>query len=242
MSLAFAAGGCLGEPPPVGGGSTDAEDSTSGTETTATPDSTGGASQSQSPACIDYLACVAEAAPEQLPDAEAQYGPDGSCWSDASTAVQCDVTCREQIDVLCPIQGTGGGTGDEPLLCSIEALVPGADSPVEAGEGAEQLPIEIGALLERNCGCHYVDSAELDPEVPAYNGGLPMATWPDFHSSFMGQTVYLQVQQRSVVELSMPPPFFCDSLDFGSLDAADYMLLEAWLAAGAPDAVRWAGS
>jgi len=112
-------------------------------------------------------------------------------------------------------------------------------SPVQAGEGAGVLPLAIGALLERNCGCHYVDPRQLSPEVPAYFGAMPMATWPDFHTPFMGTLTYLRVQQRAVVELGMPPPYFCDSLDVGSLSAEDHALLQAWLEAGAPDAAAW---
>ncbi len=238
LLLAVMLAGCLGEPPPVGGGSSSSSSSsTTGTVTTAPVDSTGGVPQG--PACIDYLDCLEQVDPPMRPDAEAEYGPMGSCWVDSATAAQCEATCEEQTLLLCPPSGSGGGTGSDPLLCSIEGLAPGSASPVEAGEGAEVLPAEVGDLLERNCGCHYLDAAKLDPRVPAYNGALLMATWQDFHTSFMGQLTYLRVQQRSIVELSMPPVFFCDSLEFGSLDADDYALLSAWLEAGAPDAMQW---
>ena len=204
------------------------------------PDSTGGPVD-QSPACAEFLACIAELEPPMLPSNPERFEAGGSCWVDATAAQECTASCEAETERLCPPMGSGGGTGDDPLLCSIEALAPTAISPVEVGEGAEQLPPEIGDLLERNCGCHYVDPARLDPEVPAYFGAITMATWQDFHSPFMGQQTYLRVQQRSVVELSMPPPFFCDSLEFGSLGADDFALLGAWLDAGAPDAATWTG-
>lgn len=236
--LALAA--CPSEPPPVGGGTTDATSSSSSSDggSTSTPDSTAG--PSQTPACADYLACLAETDPGQLPAAEAEYGPEGSCWSDAATAIACDAACLAQLEQRCPT-GSGGGTGDDLLRCSIEALAPGIDSPVEVGDGAEQLPPSVGDVLERNCGCHYVDPRQVDREVPAYFGAMPMATWQDFHTPFMGMLVHQRVRQRAVVELSMPPPFYCDSLDLGSLSTEDHALLQAWLDAGAPDAARWGG-
>lgn len=231
---------CLGETPPVGGGSSESTSSASSTSTSSgvAPDSSGG--PSQTPACVDYLECLAQDEPALVPAAEAEYGPTGTCWGDAATAEQCDATCLSETELRC-LSGSGDGTGDEALACSIEGLVPGARSPVEAGDGPMLLPAPIGALLERNCGCHYLDAAQLDPEVPAYNGAMRMATWEEFHTPFMGTLTYLRVQQRSVVELSMPPPFFCDSLDLGSLSADDHALLGAWLDAGAPDAARWGG-
>ena len=134
---------------------------------------------------------------------------------------------------------TAGGTGEEPLACSMDALRPTAPSPVDAGTEAEQLPISVGVALENNCGCHYIDPKALDPEVPAYFGGLTMATWQDFHTPFMGTLTWQRVQQRTIVELSMPPQYFCGDLDQGSLSHEDYELLADWLEAGAPDAVRW---
>lgn len=191
-------------------------------------------------ACLDYLECVAMVAPEQLAEAEAEYGQAGRCWSDAALADQCAATCSTERDALCP-EGTAGGTGETPLQCSIEGLLPGSPSPVEVGDGVEVLPPAIGDVLERNCGCHYVDPRALDPAAPAYFGTMPMATWSDFHGRFMGQLVWQRVQQRAVVELNMPPPYFCDELDMGSLSIEDHALLQAWLGAGAPDAAAWDG-
>jgi hypothetical protein len=239
MGLALA--GCLGEPPPVGGGTSEASSSTAGPSTsdTATPDSSEGP-PAQTPACVDYLECLAADQPALVPAAEAEYGPAGTCWSDAATAAQCDATCLSETERRC-LSGSGDGTGGDVLACSIEGLLPGTASPVQAGDGALQLPLAIGALLERNCGCHYLVGQPLSPDVPAYNGMMAMATWQDFHTPFMGVLTYQQVQQRAVVELGMPPPFFCDTLEVGSLSAEDHALLQAWVEAGAPDAARWGG-
>lgn len=237
LGLIFA--GCLGAAPPLGGGTSESSgSSSSSTSTSAAPDSSGGLTQTA--ACADYLECLAADEPALLPEAELEFGPAGTCWADATTAEQCDATCVAETEQRCAT-GSGDGTGEEPLKCSIEALVPGARSPVQAGDGAALLPVAIGDALERNCGCHYVDSARLDPEVPAYNGAMRMSTWEEFHTPFMGTLTYLRVEQRAVVQLGMPPPFYCDDLDMGSLSTADYTLLQAWLDAGAPDAARWGG-
>lgn len=236
--LALALAGCTSEPPPVGGGTS--ESGTSGGSTsTAAPESSG-EPLGQTPACADYLECLAQDEPALVPAAEAEYGPMGTCWSDPATAAECDATCMEETDQRC-LSGSGDGTGGEVLACSIEGLQPGTASPVQAGDGAGVLPRPIGSLLERNCGCHYVDTRQLGPEVPAYFGAMPMATWQDFHSPFMGTVIYELVQQRAIVELGMPPPYFCDALDVGALSTEDHALLQAWLEAGAPDAARWGG-
>lgn len=237
--LAFALVGCPSEPAPVGSGTSEAEGSGSSSTTTAAPDSSGGP-LAQTPACADYLECLAQDEPALLPMAEAEYGPAGTCWSDAATAAQCDATCQSETERRC-LSGSGDGTGGDVLTCSIEGLLPGAPSPVQAGDGAGVLPLAVGALLERNCGCHYLDPRQLSAEVPAYFGTMAMATWQDFHTPFMGTLTYQRVHQRAVVELSMPPPYFCDALDLGSLSTEDHALLQAWLEAGAPDAARWGG-
>ena len=175
VGLVLALAGCLGEPPPVGGGTSEG-DGTGSSSSTAAPDSSG-EPLAQTPACADYLECLAQDEPALLPAAEAEYGPMGTCWSDAATAAECDATCLDETTQRC-LSGSGDGTGGEVLACSIEGLQPGAASPVQAGDGAGMLPRPIGALLERNCGCHYVDTEQLGPEVPAYFGTMPMATWP----------------------------------------------------------------
>lgn len=236
--LAGLALGCPSTAPPVGG-SGDTTGAT-GSSSSAPPltDSTG--APPPSAVCVDYLACVAEADPDGLPAAEAEVGEGSDCWSDPAASTECEATCIMGLDALCP-EGTAGGTGEPPLTCSIEGLLPGAPSPVVAGEGSEVLPVSVGDALERNCGCHYVDPRALEPTVPAYFGGMAMATWADFHQTFMGQLVWQRVQQRAVVELNMPPPYFCDELDQGSLSNEDHALFQAWLEAGAPDAATWGG-
>lgn len=230
--------GCV-EPDAVAG--TDASTSAA---TTTSSGPTGandtGTTVPQSPACADYLACLGDVAPDEVAQATGEIGPDGTCWVDAGTAAACDAECSEQLGLRCGSgSGSGSETGEPPLRCSIEGLLPGTPSPIVAGAAAEQLPLEVGDVLERNCGCHYLAAAELDRTVPAYQGTIALATWQDFHAPFGAMLTWQHVQQRAVTELSMPPSFFCDSLALGSLSAEDHALLEAWLASGAPDGASW---
>ncbi len=193
----------------------------------------------QSPTCSDYMACLAVALPDQIPIDAPRYGPQGSCWAEPAMATECTIVCASRTESLCPSGDTAGGTGNEEPLCSIDAVLPGAPNPIEAGDGVGQLPVEIGEILEANCGCHYVDGDRLDREIPAYFGALAIATWADFHAPFMGQPTWQRVRVRAIDELNMPPTYFCGEAVFGSLNVSDYVLLRDWLDASAPDAARW---
>lgn len=232
--------GCLGQSPSLGGGGRSTGDSGSGTNgaESAEPDSSGGIEQT--PLCAEYLQCVQGEDPSALPEAEARYGVDGPCWANPNYAGQCDEECLEGLVALCS-EDSDGGTGEQALLCSLDALLPGATSPVESGLSAEQLPESVGRILEDNCGCHYVSADEVDRSVPVYLGPMPMSTWSDFQAPFGGQTVWQEVRQRAIVELGMPPAYFCDDLAIGSLSVDDHTLLSAWLDEGAPDAPTFAG-
>lgn len=219
------------------GASTSSGDSS--TTTTGGESSTSGGALPQAPACITYLGCLAQVAePDAVAAGEAMYGADAQCWTSSERAAECADECMALADEQCG-GSSGSETGEAPLVCAIESLVPGAPNPIVAGTAPGELPIDIGDLLARNCGCHYVDDAALAPEVPAYLGAMPMATWQDFHAPFNGVLVRDRVAERAVVQLSMPPPFYCDALAFGSLSAEDHALLEQWLAAGAPDGASW---
>lgn len=209
------------------------------TSTVATSvESTGGAVQTA--ACAEYLACLGEIAPDEVEDATIELGPDGTCWQDATTAAACDAECTTQLEQRCmPATSSSSETGEPALKCAIESLVPGMPSPIDAGTGVGQLPLEIGDVLERNCGCHYVDPSDLERGVPPYNGTIALATWQDFQSPFNGIPTWQRVRQRAVVELNMPVPFYCDVQEFGSLSTEDHALLDAWLTAEAPDGASW---
>lgn len=219
------------------GTSSTGADSTS--TTTTSEGSTGTGPLPQAPECVTYLACLAETADDDaIAAAEALYGEQATCWLAANTAAGCASECSMLADEQC--SGSSGSETGEPLpRCAIEALVPGTPNPIVAGTDVGQLPLDIGDLLARNCGCHYVDDAALAPEVPAYLGAMQLATWQDFHSPFNGVAVRDRVAERAIVQLSMPPVFYCDSLAFGSLSAEDHALLDQWLAAGAPDGASW---
>lgn len=225
--------------PVVDNGGTSSSGADTTTTSTTSEGSTSAGSLPQAPECVTYLACFAETADaDELAAAEAMYGEQAACWLQPDAAAACAAECSELADAQC--SGSSGSETGEPLLrCAIESLVSGSPNPIVAGTDVGQLPLDIGDLLARNCGCHYVDDAALAPRVPAYLGAMQMATWQDFHAPFNGIMVADRVADRAIVQLSMPPPFYCDSLAFGSLSAEDHALLEEWLVAGAPDGASW---
>ncbi len=239
--LALGIAACVPTPglPSADSTSTTASSTESATATGSTSvDPTGGGAQT--PACAEYLACLGEIAPDEVEDATIELGPSGTCWVDATTAAACDIECNTMLEQRCaPSTSSGSETGEPPLKCAIESLVPGTPSPIDAGTGVGQLPPEIGDVLERNCGCHFVDPTALERDVPAYKGTIALATWQDFQSPFNGIPTWQRVRQRAVVELSMPVPFYCDVQEVGSLSTEDHALLDAWLTAEAPDGASW---
>ncbi len=228
---------CVATEPDPAAGSTGMVDTTA-VATTAPMETSSGGDVPQSPLCAAWLTCLADVAPAELDAAAVQYGPDGTCWSDADLAMQCEAACDDELAKRCGA-GSSGDSGDPPLKCSIEGLVPGASNPIDAGDGVGQIPTAIGDVLSRNCGCHYLDAAELDRTVPAYLGMIALTTLADFHAPFQGAPTYQRVHQRAIVEVNMPPVFYCDSLAVGSLSLEDRAALEAWLLAEAPDGASW---
>jgi len=166
------------------------------------------------------------------------YGPDSPCWNDATSASTCATDCETGLEAC--MVGGGDGTGEDPPPCSLPVVAPGAESPVEMGERAGAIPTEIGIIFEDYCGCHLVDdNADLVPLTPEYNGTIRFTTWDEVQAPFQGQPTYREIEVRSITQLSMPPVYHCDTLDFGSLSADAYEVLADWLAAGAPDGASW---
>jgi hypothetical protein len=53
----------------------------------------------QTPACKRWVDCVAAELPAMLADAQAAYGPSGTCWSgDDESRAACDEGCRSSLD------------------------------------------------------------------------------------------------------------------------------------------------
>lgn len=144
---------------------------------------------------------------------------------------------------------TAGTTGEVDLHCGIDDLNPGSTNPIVAGDGAMQIPTEIGDVLATNCGCHYVDM--LDRAVADYLQGTaaqPMLieTWAQW------QGMYPTVPPKSPIDeslarldpastLPMPPATACDVGTGLNITAEDKALLVDWLMQGAPDGASWMG-
>lgn len=198
--------------------------------------STGGVAPS--PACADYLACLTDTQSRELMAAQEQFGPGGPCWTDQASADACAEQCDAGLETCALAEGDG--TGDAPLLCSIDAVAPGVRSPVVMGDRAGMLPTEIGQIVEDFCGCHLVENNDQLVELtPEYNGPIRLTTLEEFHAPFQGQPTYRVVELRSITQLNMPPVYHCDTLDFGSLPTDAYEAMADWVDAGAPDGASW---
>jgi hypothetical protein len=84
--------------------------------------------------CEQYLNCLAEVAPDGLPDAQQGFGPDGTCWKGSlMTAEQCLAACQAGLDQWheafpdepqCGTVGDGGtGTANGQYLFAVATTV-----------------------------------------------------------------------------------------------------------------------
>lgn len=142
---------------------------------------------------------------------------------------------------------TAGTTGDVELLCGIDDLNPGSTNPIVAGDGAMQIPTEIGNVLATNCGCHYIDM--LNRPVPDYFQGteahaMAIDTWANWRLPYgpMAKSPIDESLARldPASLLPMPPPASC-SVSGANIAADDKALLVDWLMQEAPDGASWMG-
>lgn len=147
------------------------------------------------------------------------------------------------------LPGCAGGEsstsgGDELLACGLADLDPGAANPVVAGDGAMQIPTEIGAIFTANCGCHLNTSITLARGVAPYPPTLPfkMATWADWHSDYAaGVSMLEQARPRldpSALSL-MPQKGVCNVGNGETMPADERSRLLEWIDAGGPDGASW---
>ncbi|MBC8071794.1 MAG: hypothetical protein IAG13_25940 [Deltaproteobacteria bacterium] len=139
-----------------------------------------------------------------------------------------------------------GDSGEEPefLGCGLDPLAPGAESPIVAGDGVDQIPTEIGFLLANSCGCHYSEGP-FARNVPAYSGTIEMATLDDWRALVppaRTQTL-LQLAATRVADESpggMPPPLApCDIGTGDAMPPAERARLLQWMMADGPDGTSW---
>ncbi|MCR9162364.1 MAG: hypothetical protein ACE37F_31555 [Nannocystaceae bacterium] len=223
---------------------TDAGTSASAEVSTGAGASTGpGNVFDQTLACQSWLECLDDNAAEQL---SAQYGPGGSCWTQTVSIVEmCDADCVQGYNAECVGGGSHGSgaetTGPTPDIdeCDLQMLAPGAESLVEAGDMPALIPTEIGTVLERVCSCHVADLEAFVPDAPLYYGNARFYTYDQMHAFFEGAAMYVEVGIRALDELNMPPTYYCGEGEYGSLNADEYEILQAWVEAEAPDGAQW---
>lgn len=137
--------------------------------------------------------------------------------------------------------GETSESGSGPVLCSLSAVDPDAESPVVSGDGAGVIPSAIGTALEENCGCHYTDSVSDPMLYFPYSGGTQLQTLANFtddyagaNSNYAGMAAWMAVQDRVITQATMPTAV-CETEEGGIMSAADFALFEAWFEQGAPD-------
>lgn len=147
--------------------------------------------------------------------------------------------------------GEGGSVGDDDdddglQACGIQAAMPGATSPIDAGMEVGQIPLTIGTVLANNCGCHYVSETQGNLSGWKYNGATAMATlenfqvtYPGVDGRFQGLAVHEVVLQRVAGMSGGMPPALCVVEGGNPILSSDLETLSAWLTAGAPDAPTW---
>ncbi len=227
------------EDPDTDGSSSGVPGTTTVTSTTST--TSGGRQFDQTLGCMMWLDCLDPTARAAL---NPEYGPQGSCWTqNVSTVEMCDATCVQGLGNDCEPpdddDSASDTTGPPVEECALDVLAPSARSWVEAGDDAEVIPTEIGAILEDNCSCHVAELESFDRLTPLYYGNVRFHTFAQMQSSFEGQPTYVEVGIRALDELNMPPVYFCGDAEFGSIHSPDYEILQAWIEAEAPDGAQW---
>ncbi len=134
---------------------------------------------------------------------------------------------------------TGGGGGI--VACGLEDVAPDVASPFDIGDAATQIPTDVGAALEANCGCHEVSPDDVIEGAFPYQGMLHFSTIAEIQSDHMGRPVREVMLDRidSTEPTRMPPTYYCDLGGGEVITAEDQELLVDWLTQGAPDAPNW---
>jgi hypothetical protein len=129
-----------------------------------------------------------------------------------------------------PTTVTGGG----PTVpaCAVESVTNGAVSdPLDKGDEAGKIPLQVGVVLEERCGCHTLADPELNVEYPALAPPVDtlFVTYADLSRPLEGTTLGELMEQAVLVTLSMPPG------SCPKIPDDDLALLEQWFLAGRPD-------
>ncbi|HWB75631.1 MAG TPA: hypothetical protein VG755_11770 [Nannocystaceae bacterium] len=146
-------------------------------------------------------------------------------------------------------ESTSSG-GNEPGACGLEDLDPGAANPIVAGDGAMQIPTDIGKILVDNCGCHYSPGPLARDAVPyPASGPFQISTWEQWQGDVSMTLTVIQDTLNRVDKggenlmmfpgIIMPQPTYCHTGDGETMPLADRETLVAWLMAGAPDGATW---
>lgn len=129
-----------------------------------------------------------------------------------------------------PTTNTGGGPSHP--ACSVETVTNGSVSdPLDKGDEAGKIPLQVGVVLEERCGCHTLADRTLNVEYPALLAPADtlLLDYGDLARPVGGTTLGELMEEAVLVTLSMPP---------GScpvIPVEDLALLEQWFLDGRPD-------
>ncbi|HEX4456922.1 MAG TPA: hypothetical protein VIA18_03085, partial [Polyangia bacterium] len=114
-----------------------------------------GGALAETPACMDYLTCVATTAPAQLAALSATYGPGGSCWQTRATAASCDEVCQAALaSSSCGGTSGGGGSGGGDAGGGGGVIVSGPDMSVPT-----YLKTTVATMRANSPGYYEIDGA-----------------------------------------------------------------------------------
>lgn len=195
--------------------------------------------------CVLWLGCGddGDAADEDATSSSSAASTSDGGSATTSTSSSDATGTTESADTTAEASEGSSTTSAATQLCGIDDLAPGAANPIEASdEMPMQLPIEIGDILARSCGCHFADDLVIAGDYPP-NGTLDLTTWTAWHSDFSGSPTYEAARDRldPAIELIIMPPQTCDVGNGETMLPEDRARLLEWIAAEAPDGPTWSG-
>lgn len=129
-----------------------------------------------------------------------------------------------------PTSNSGGGPTSP--ACSVEEVTEGVVAdPLDKGDGAGQIPLLVGVVLEERCGCHTLADRTLNTKFPALlaPAGTLLLDYADLSLPLDGTTLGAVMEDEIFTVMSMPPG------SCPSIPADDLAVLEKWFTDGMPD-------
>jgi hypothetical protein len=162
-------------------------------------------------------------------DSAASTG-DESSGTGATTGTSTGGWGDESISDSEPSTTNPSASGGPPSgpACSVEEVTEGVvDDPLDKGEGAGQIPLLVGEILEDRCGCHTVTSTDLVTKFPFLRppNGTLFLDYGDLTGGNLGTR-----SEQAIFMTSGMPPGSCPRIP-----DEDKAVLRKWFDDGMPD-------